>query len=98
MLTNKDISQIYEKDFDFICRTKFYVEFQSKDTKHCWIINKHGSPGEIPVWLFHKHSKEEPCYHLHKKHRTVSAALKEVIQHDLYQMGGRKEIFDNLRK
>lgn len=95
MFTAKDYSMIFRKEFIILHKTKFYVEFMSKSTKHCWMIYKHGSPDIFPVWMYHKHRQMDSCYHLHRRKMSVVSSIKEILQHDQYILSDRKQIFKN---
>ena len=97
MLTKKDLLLISPKYFMILKKTNFYIEVLSKCTRHCWTVYKHGSPDKYPVWIYHKHHQTDQCYHLHRKKRSVEAAIKEIEAHDKYQAAGRKNVFNNLK-
>lgn len=87
----RDIALISEEYFEIMKIAPCYIELQSKCTGHCWIINKMGYSDKFPYWLYHKHKKEEQCYHLQRKKGSIKYAIKELKEHDLYQRSGRKE-------
>lgn len=95
MFNKKDLAQISEDYFEIIKIASCYVELLSKNTKHCWIIYKMGFSDKFPFWLYHKHKKENQCYHLQRKKKSMKSALKEIEQHDFYHIKGRKNIFNN---
>ena len=97
MLTKKDLLLISPNYFVILKQTNYYVELLSKSTGHCWSIYKHGSPDKYPVWIYHKHNQTDQYYHLHRKKRSVEAAIKEIESHDKYQSAGRKKVFNNLK-
>lgn len=96
MLTKKDLQQVSLNEFVILKQTNYYIELISKNTGHCWTIYKHGSSDKYPVWLYHKHSQKDQCYHLQRKKGSVKAAIKEIQVHDQYQLSGRKKVFSNL--
>ena len=96
MLTRKDLLLISKDYFVILNQNAYYIEFMSKRTGHCWIIYKHGSAEKYPVWLYHKHSQKDQCYHLQRKKNFVDTAIKEIKAHDRYQRSGRKREFENL--
>lgn len=98
MLTKKDLLLISPKYFRILKQTNYYIEVLSKNTGHCWTINKHGSPDKYPVWIYHKHKQSDQCYHLHRRTGSVELAVKEIVQHDTYFLNGRKKIFDNKKR
>ena len=95
MLNKTDLAQISEKYFEIIRVVSCYVELMSRCTQHYWIIYKVGSSDRFPVWLYHKHKRENQCYHLQRKKKSFRSALKEIQQHDTYCMTGRKYVFNN---
>lgn len=95
MLTKKDLLLISLNYFEVLMQTKYYVEVLSKSTGHCWTIYKHGSPDKYSIWIYHKHSKKDMCYHLHRKKGTMTGAIKEILQHDQYILSGRQNMFCN---
>lgn len=95
MLTKKDLLLISPKYFMILKKTNFYIEVLSKNTGHCWMIYKHGSPDKYPVWIYHKHKQPDQCYHLHKRTGSVELAVQEILQHDKYTLSGRKNVFQN---
>ena len=97
MLTKKDLLLISSEYFVILKKTNYYIEVLSKNTRHCWMIYKHGSVDRYPVWIYHKHRQKDLCYHLHRKKRSVEAAIKEIESHDKYQSAGRKKVFNNLK-
>ena len=97
MLTKKDLLLISPKYFMILKKTNFYIEVLSKCTGHCGTIYKHGSPDKYPVWIYHKHNRTDQYYHLHRKKRSVKAAIKEIESHDKYQYADRENAFNNLK-
>ena len=95
MLTRKDLLLISSEYFEILKKNNFYIEVLSKCTKHCWIIYKHGSPDNYPVWLYHKHKQSNQCYHLHRRTGNIELAVNEILQHDKYQLRGRQNVFKN---
>ena len=84
MLCKTDLAQISEVYFKIIRITSCYVELMSKDTQHCWIIYKVGFSDRFPIWLYHKHNKNDQCYHLQRRKKSFKSALNEIQQHDMY--------------
>ena len=96
MLTKKDLQLVSQNYFVILKQTKYYIEILSKSTGHCWTIYKHGSPDKYPVWIYHKHHQSEQCYHLHRRKGSVKSAVKEIYQHDKFQLSRRKNVFSNV--
>ena len=97
MFNKRDLAQISDEYFEIIRVAPYYVEFISKNTQHCWIIHKMGFSDKFPFWLYLKHRKENPCYHLQRKKKSINSILNEIKKHDLYHGTGRKTIFDNTK-
>ena len=76
IFTQKEYSLINSSYFRIIRETENYLEFQSKNTKHCWIIQKHSfeSSKKHPIFIYHKHWE---CY-------TVFQAIESIKGHDKY--------------
>ena len=91
----RDIALISEEYFEIINITSCYIELRSKCTGHCWIIHKMGYSDKFPYWLYHKHKKNVQCYHLQRKKCSIKSAIKEIENHDVYNIKGRKDVFDN---
>ena len=85
MLTNKDLWLISEGNyFNEIRKTENFIEVQSRNTGHCWIIQTVRMTGEMPVRLHHKHQREDRYYHLQQKVQCVRSALRQIKKHDEY--------------
>lgn len=95
MINKRDLAKISEEYFEIIRVTSCYVELMSKNTQHCWIVYKVGVTEKFPVWLYHKHSKDNQCYHLQRKKKSFKSTLSEIQSHDMYCITGRKSIFCN---
>lgn len=70
--------------FEIIRETEDFIEVRSQNTKHCWIIQKQLSECGRKVYLYHKHSINDPYYHQHYKAYTVKQAVCNIIEHDEY--------------
>ena len=87
MFTNKEKKLIGEDYFTIIRETEQYIEFLSKNTRHCWIICK--NPGSVDnlIMIYHKHSRKTKYYHKHWKTWSVARAVESIKQHDRYVLG-----------
>ena len=93
---NKRDMELISKDyFEIIKRAPCYIELRSKCTGHYWIIYKPGYADKYNFWLYHKHGKEDQCYHLHRRKKRLEMVIREIQNHDLYQVKGRNTIFEN---
>jgi hypothetical protein len=61
-----------------------YVELKSKCTGHCWMIQVKGGK----IFLRHKHYQDQD-YHKQRECPSIMMALKNIKQHDEFQMAGR---------
>jgi len=94
---NKRDRELISKDyFEIIKVAPCYIELRSKCTGHCWIIHKMGYSDKFPYWLYHKHNREQQCYHLQRKKGSINSIIVEIKTHDSYQMSNRKNRFCNM--
>ena len=94
--SKRDMDLISKEYFEIIKIAPCYIELKSKCTGHCWIIHKMGYSDKFPYWLYHKHRREEQCYHLQRKKGSLNSIVEEIKNHDLYQMSKRKNGFYNM--
>lgn len=87
MFTRTEKSLIDKKYFKIIRETEGFIEVISKNTKHCWIIQKRLSQGKRMIYLYHKHSSNDAYYHQHNKAFTVGQAVDDIMGHDGYVLG-----------
>lgn len=64
--------------------TDDFYEIQSKNTKHCWIIQKHNFKEKAPIRIYHKHTLNTPYYHRHGFAYSVKSAIQFIKGHDNY--------------
>ena len=62
------------------------IEIQSNNTRHCWKIVFNG-PGFYV--LYHKHHIDDP-FHYQCSYPTLFDIVLEIVNHDEFQMRGRK--------
>lgn len=84
MFTNKEKRMIGEEYFTIIRETEQYIEFFSNNTKHCWIVLKNPNHTDMPIMVYHKHSRKVDYYHRHWKTWNVEKAVESIKQHDRY--------------
>ncbi len=67
MFTQKESTFIRSNYFNLVRSTDNFIEFQSKSTKHCWIICKNSftTGSGRPIIIYHKHSPKIEYYHKH---------------------------------
>ena len=84
MFTKKEKRMIEVSYFTVIRETDKFIEFQSNNTKHQWIILKNSFDSEKPVTIYHKHSKRIKHYHKHNETWNVNRAILIIKGHDDY--------------
>lgn len=84
MFTKKECSLISDSYFRVIRQTDDFIEFQSKNTCHCWIIKKTSSEIQTLIKIYHKHTPNTPYYHMQSSSRTVTSAIENIKNHDQY--------------
>ena len=84
MFSKPEKRLIDENYFDIIRETEDYVEIKSKNTDHCWILQKHHTDKKGKMYIFHKHYFNDKYYHQHNKVVTVRQAINEIKRHDEY--------------
>lgn len=84
MFTRKDTSLLEQPYFQVIRITENYYEIQSRNSKHCWIIQKSYSQDRRPVQIYHKHTIKTAYYHNHAYAINVKHAVKLIKGHDDY--------------
>ncbi len=74
------------KYFSQIRKTEDFIEVQSKNTNHCWVIKKSLSNQSGKILLFHKHSLKDSYYHKQTKKPLLSVkqAIELIQSHDDY--------------
>lgn len=84
MFTKKEKGLIDRAYFKIVRETEGFVEVISKNTRHCWIIQKRLSQGKRKIYLYHKHSDKDEYYHQHNRTFTVGQAIHDIKDHDRY--------------
>ena len=84
MFTIPEKKLIDKKYFEIIRETDDFIELKSKNTHHCWIIQKHQFDDKRKIYLYHKHSMKNRYYHHHYKTFTVRQAVEDIKGHDEY--------------
>lgn len=82
----KELKCIDPKVFYLIRITDRYCEFQSRSTKHYWILLKNLTQENAPICIYHKHSLKQPFYHKHGKAYNIRQAIKSIQGHDKIQV------------
>lgn len=84
MFTKKELSLIHSNYFIIHKLIDDFVELQSINTNHLWIIKKLHRPNKYPIQIFHKHGQHIPYYHKHSTAISVYQAIQQIISHDNY--------------
>ncbi len=83
MFTNKEKALIDRAYFKIVGSGGIHRD-KSKNTRHCWIIQKRLSQGKRMIYLYHKHSDKDEYYHQHNRTSTVGQAIHDIKDHDRY--------------
>lgn len=92
MFTQKEHLLLTSPYFKLIRQTDDFYEIQSRCTGHCWIIQKPSSYDQHPIRIYHKHTKGTPFYHRHGHSYSVRSAIRQIRNHDAYQLNGRRPL------
>ena len=66
-----------------------FIEFQSKNTKDSWIIQKRNPAySEYPIILYHKHPGQK-YFHKHWQCYNVRQCITSIKSHDIYSLQRR---------
>lgn len=81
--------------FQIIRHTDDFIEIQSRNTKHCWIINKSQYLDKAPILIYHKHTFKTLYYHKHGYAYSVKSAIQSIKRHDAYVLFPEKQTMAN---
>jgi hypothetical protein len=77
--------QLFETGYFRVLReNEKYIEVQSINTKHCWIVQRKACLDQAPVCLYHKHSPSQKYYHKQCDNASVTSAVRKIMRHDEY--------------
>lgn len=82
MFTASEEKYLEDSYFKILYKSSYYYEIQSKNTKHCWLIQKPINNGLIHI--MHKYRKSVKRYHDQYDSATVESAIKKIKKHDEY--------------
>ena len=82
MFTASEEKYLEDSYFKILYKSSYYYEIQSKNTKHCWLIQKPTDNGFIHT--MHKYRKSDERYHDQCNSATVKSAIKKIKKHDEY--------------
>lgn len=84
MFTKSEKRLLGDDSFTIIRNEEKFIELQSKDTGHCWVIFKKTYEKDKLVVLYHKHTVNTDWYHEHWNTCTVKSAIASIKAHDGY--------------
>ena len=91
MYTQQELAAIDRSYFAVIVADEYDVTLMSLNTRHMWQLHNVELPdGEVTV-LFHKHHASD-SYHLQGRRSSMSRAIRDIKNHDKYQLNGRKPV------
>ena len=91
MYTQEELAAIDRSYFAVIVADEYDVTLMSLNTRHMWQLHNVELPaGEVTV-LFHKHHVSDQ-YHLQGRRRTMRRAIRDIKNHDEFQLNGRKPV------
>ncbi len=91
MYTQQELAAIDRSYFAVIVADEYDVTLMSLNTRHMWQLHNVELPdGEVTV-LFHKHHVSDQ-YHLQGRRRTMRRAIRDIKNHDEFQLNGRKPV------
>lgn len=83
MIINNDNYILNDNYFKILRVAEDFIEFQSKNTGHCWIIQEM-QMGQYSYRLYHKHTLNTKYYHIHWHTYRFRDAVKSIKSHDEY--------------
>lgn len=82
MFTASEKKYLEDSYFKVLCKDSNYYEIQSRNTKHCWLIQKFDN--NVHLRIMHKHSINVENYHFQGFSATIESAIKKIMAHDEY--------------
>jgi hypothetical protein len=92
MFTAKELYQVNTNYFNILKTYDDFIEIQSINTKHYWIIKKQITYTRTPLVLYHKHSLLTPYYHKQSRANSINHAIQQIKSHDKYVL---KNVLEN---
>lgn len=87
MFTVSEKKHLEDSYFKILCKDSNCYEIQSKNTKHCWLIQKFDN--DIHIRTMHKHGNNVKDYHYQCSSATVESAVRKIKKHDKYVLHSR---------
>lgn len=91
MFQTKELERIDSDYFVIFQKSAYCVTLQSKNTGHCWHILHLEYPTFKSCTIYHNH-KMGADYHLHGHAPTLAHSVSLIMEHDIFQLNGRKRI------
>lgn len=89
MIANKELKLINKKYFTILQAGGFAISIQSNNTRHYWHLIVEEYPHFRHYKVYHKH-KQSDEFHVHRDEPNLQTALRHIMEHDRFQMNGRK--------
>ena len=91
MYTQREIDSLDRKYFSVILADQYDITLLSKNTHHIWQLHSVELPDGQMIVTFHKHRPWDQ-YHTHSRSRTLGKAIRDIKDHDRFQLNGRKPV------
>lgn len=91
MYTQQELAGIDTKYFTVILMNEYDITLMSKNTHHVWQLHNVELPDGDVIVTFHKHHVSDP-YHTHSRSRSLNRAIRDIINHDKFQLNGRRPV------
>lgn len=91
MYTQHELDGLDRKYFYVILADQYDITLLSKNTHHIWQLHSVELPDGQMIVTFHKHRPWDP-YHTHSRSRTLGKAIRDIKDHDRFQLNGRKPV------
>lgn len=89
MISKTELESIDIEYFHVLQMGCYAIYIQSKNTKHFWGIIEETYPTFRHFQIYHKHNNHNE-YHRHRDANNLDTAVKHIMDHDLFQLNGRK--------
>ncbi len=91
MINKKEIDLIDRNYFNVLQAGGFAISLQSANTKHFWHLILEEYPTFRHFKVYHKHNWADE-YHSHRDEPNLKTALLHIMEHDAFQMNGRRKV------
>lgn len=90
MFSAKELN-IDSQYFEIIGLSALCVTIRSRNTGHFWHIVNADLNNHRSCRIYHRH-QDYGSYHLHGHKRTLKLCLKDIQEHDAFQLNGRRPV------